>query len=361
MMRKANRGFLGALVFMLVSTLTACGGGGTQEASGTKPAEGGEPSTLVVVDWGGAITDARKKVYFEPFEKKYNVKISVETPTDYGKFKAMVQSGNVTWDVVNVDTYFVYSGAKEGLLEPLDYNVIKKDDIMPELVDQYGIGAELFTTAITYNTNKYTAENHPRNWAEFWDVQKFPGPRGIYKFAPTLMEEALLADGVEPDKLYPLDVDRAFKKLDELKPHIKVWWTAGAQSIQLLSTGEVAMTGAWNGRVTAAKEQGAPIEMDYNQGILSSECWVVPKGSKNKDLAMKFIAFVSEAEQQAEFAKIADYTPANLKAIEMLPQEIKERLGQTPEKAKSQVLTNDKWWAENYEKVNARFEEWLLQ
>ncbi|MET3288756.1 UNVERIFIED_CONTAM: putative spermidine/putrescine transport system substrate-binding protein [Brevibacillus sp. OAP136] len=346
------------LTSLLAFLLSACGGG-SETTSGT-PASGDKQQTLVVVDWGGAITEARKKPFFEPFEKKYNVKIQVESPSDYGKFKAMVDSSNVTWDVVNVDTFFVYQAAKQNLLEPLDYSVIKKDDITPELVHEYGIGAELFTTTMAYNPTKYPNGTHPQTWADFWDTTKFPGPRGLYKSSLDTLEMALMADGVAPDKLYPLDVDRAFKKLNELKPQIKVWWDAGAQPPQLLANGDVALSNAWHGRITAAKKQGVPVDQEFNQGILASESWVVPKGSKNKDLAMKFIAFVSEAEPQAEFAKISDYTPVNKKAIELLPQDVKERLGQTPEMAKKQILVDNAWWAENYEAVNQRFMEWLL-
>ena len=257
---------------------------------------------LVVVDWGGPYTDAHKKASFEPFEKKYGVKVIVVTPPDMGKLKAMVESGNVEWDVVAVDDYFVVRAGSQGLLEKLDFDVINKDGLPEELVHDYGVPSNLFSTVIAYNTVVFPEGNHPKNWAEFWDTEKFPGPRALNKYAPVTLEAALLADGVEPQDLYPLDVDRAFAKLDELKDDIKVWWTAGAQPPDLLASNEVPLSVAWSGRITAVIQEGAPVGIEFNQGFIASNSWVVPKGAPNKELAMKLIAFMLEPEQQAAFS-----------------------------------------------------------
>ncbi|WP_052947855.1 ABC transporter substrate-binding protein [Aneurinibacillus tyrosinisolvens] len=355
---------LASASLILAMSLTACsGGGGNNEAApaGGSSVSSGKTQNLAIMDWGGAITEAHKKAIFEPFEKKNNVKITVVSPTDYGKFKAMVESGNVEFDVVNVDSDFVIRGGKQGLLEKLDYNVIKKDDIIPQLVDDYGIGAELFSTAISYNTSKFPTGSHPKNWAEFWDTKKFPGPRSLWKYPTGTLEAALLADGVAPDKLYPLDVDRAFASLDKIKKDVKVWWNAGAQPPQLLANGEVVLAEAWNGRVSTAKKQGAPEDVEFNQGLIMGDSWVVPKGVQNKDLAMKFIAFAIAPEQQAAFSSSIDYAPVNKKALDLLSPEVKERLGQSPDKAKSQIVVDIKWWVDNFDKVNERFEQWLLK
>lgn len=355
---------LGLMASLLTIGLAACGNGEKPAAStesASAPQNSGESKQLVVVDWGGAFTEAHVKSTFEPFEKQYGVKIIPVSPPDYGKLKAMVESGNVEWDVANVDSDFSIRGGKQGLLEKLDYNVIKKDGIDPKLVNDYGIGTEMFTTAIAYNTNTYSADNHPKNWAEFWDTEKFPGPRSLQKYPAGMLEAALLADGVKPEELYPLDVDRAFKSLDKIKKHVKVWWTAGAQPPQLLADGEVALAAAWNGRISKAKADGAPEEVEFNQGIIQSNSWVVPKGTKNKELAMKFIAFAIDPKQQAAFSSIIDYAPANTLALDLLSDEIKDRLGQSPKKAKDQVYINYDWWVENFDAVNERFEQWLLK
>lgn len=346
--------FIVLSIFTLV--ISGCSSDSSSEGTSTEGSD-----QLVIVDWGGAITEAHEKAVFEPFEKANNVEIIIESPTDYGKFKAMVESGNVEWDVVNVDSDFVIRGANEGLLEPLDYDVIDDTGVMEELVHEYGIGAELFSVAISYNTDAFPDGSQPKNWQEFWDTETFPGARSLWKYPTGTFEAALLADGVNPEELYPLDVERALASLDKIKDDITVWWTTGAQPPQLLASGEVGLAGAWNGRVLAAKEEGAPINVEYNSAILMADSWVVPKGTSKKELAMEFINFAVAQEQQAEFSKLIPYSPANLNALELLDDETVGKLGQTGKNRESQVIVDLEWWVENFDDVNTRFQEWLLE
>jgi len=350
---KMKKIITGILSLALVLNLTGCGKSSSKNATVAS-------KELVVVDWGGVYTDVSKKARYEPFEKKYNVTIKVVSPTDYGKFKAMAQSGNIEWDVVNVDADFAIRGAKNNLFEKLDYNVIKTDGVDKKFITEYGICSETFDVAISYNTNNFNAINHPKTWSDVWDTKKFPGARSFQKYALGTLEAALLADGVKPDKLYPLDVDRAFASLDKIKPSIKSWWTSGAQAPQILATGEVSTAAAWNGRVLAAKKQGSPVNVEYNQAVIFADAWVVAKGSKNKDLAMKFINYCTMAETQAEFSKLVDYGPTNSKALPLLSEEIKTRLGKSTNSAQ-QIVADIKWWADNYEFVDKRFQNWLLK
>ena len=254
---------LSVILLLLFLSIVGCS---TKETNGSNRKD----KELVVVDWGGPYTDAHKKASFEPFEKKYGVKVTVVTPPDMGKLKAMVESGNVEWDVVAVDDYFVVRAGSLGMLEKLDFDVISKDGLPKEVVHDYGVPYNLFSTVIAYNTDVFPEGNHPKNWADFWDTEKFPGPRALNKYAPSTLEAALLADGVEPKDLYPLDVDRAFAKLDELKDDIKVWWTAGAQPADLLASNEVALIGCLEWSYYRAITQGAPVGIEFNQGIIAS-------------------------------------------------------------------------------------------
>lgn len=346
-----------SLAVALGLTLTGCGA----ESTTSNSSESSEAQELVVVDWGGASSEAAKKSQYEPFEKKFNVKVIVVSPTDVGRLKAMVQSGNVEWDVVNSDTDVALRLADEGLLEKLDYSIIKKENIYPGLVTDYSIGQELYFTNIAYNTELFPSGNHPKSWADFWDTSKFPGPRALYKSPMGTLESALLADGVAPEQLYPLDVDRALKSLDKLKKDVKVWWDAGAQPAQLLSTKEVAVSAAWNGRISTVKAQGAKVDNEFNQALAMSTSWVIPKGAPHKELAQKFIAYVSEPEPQAEYSKLIDYAPTNTKALDLLPADVRERLGQREEDKDNQILIDVRYWADNYDEVNEKFNKWLLQ
>lgn len=324
----------------------------------TSAAPTAEAKELVVVDWGGASSEAAKKAVYEAFEKAKGVKITVVSPTDTGKLKAMVQAGNVEWDVVNSDTDVALRLEKEGLLEKLDYNVIDKTDIYPELVTDFTIGLQLYYTNIAYSSELFSADNHPKTWAEFWDTEKFPGARSLYRSPMGTLESALLADGVTPDKLYPLDVERALASLNKLKKDVKVWWDAGAQPPQLLATKEVGVAAAWNGRVSAAKTKGSKVDNEFNEALGMSTSWIIPKGAVHKELAQEFISFALKPEQQAAYSQLIDYAPTNKKALDLLPEDVKQRLGSGQ---KNKIMIDVKYWAENFDKVNERFNKWLLE
>jgi len=319
------------------------------------------PETLVVVSWGGAMQDAQREVIYKTFETKYGVKVQDVSPTDYGKFKAMVDSKNVEWDVADVDADFVPRAVKGELLEPLDFKVIDKTSLEPDLTTDYSVGAEWFALAIGYSTKDYAKGKNPKTWPEFWNTKKFPGKRTLWKYAPGTLETALMADGVPIDKLYPLDVDRAFKSLDRIKKATQVWWTTGAQPAQLLTDNEVSLAAAWNGRITTAKIQGAAVDIDFGQSVLMADVWAVPKGTKHKDLAMKFIAWATAPEQQAAFAKLIPYGPVNGKAFDLLDAGVKAALPSSPDKRANQVILNVKYWFDNYDAINDRFQKWLLE
>lgn len=322
-----------------------------------------EEREIVIVSYGGAYQEAQRKAYFEPFEKITGIEVREETHAgDLAKIKAMVESGNVVWDVIDVEAYMVIRGAAHNLYEKIDYSQIPKDEIIPEGIHPYGVANCFWSTVICYNTDHYPEGiPHPSNWKDFWDVEKFPGPRALRKDPVANLEFALLADGVPKDKLYPLDVDRAFKSLDRIKDHITVWWEAGEQPAQLLSIGEVIMTSAWNGRVYNAKKEGKPVEVEWNEGILSTDWWVIPRGSKNKDIAMKFIAFSSQSSQQAEYPKYIPYGPVNLKAISLIDNILLPDLPTSPDNKEKQIIINNEWWVEHQAEILERWNAWMLK
>ncbi|WP_340009170.1 ABC transporter substrate-binding protein [Paenibacillus sp. FSL K6-0276] len=340
------------LVFALSASLVACS---------TKEGNSDQAQKLTIVDWDANSISYRQAAVYDAFEKKYNVKIELETPPDYGKLQAMVDSGNVTWDVVNVDSFYGKLAGQQGLFEPLDYNVINKEGYNDQTATANFIASDSFATVISWNPTKIDAANAPKTWADFWDTSKYPGGRSAYKFPAPTIEMALLADGVTKDKLYPLDVDRAFKKLDGIKKEFKTWWTSGAQVPELLTNGTATLSTAYDGTLTAQKKKGTPVEFTYENAFRSYLGWVIPKGTKNKDLAMKFIAFSTSQDVQLEYGKNADYAPANQKAIDKLSDADKQRLGVTPELQEMQIAADDSYWIENFDKLNERFGQWLLE
>ena len=230
------------------------------------------------------------------------------------------------------------------------------NDVDQRLRAPHHVGEWTFSTVLAWNTK--TVKTPPKTWAEFWDVKKFPGKRALSANARQMLEIALVADGVPADKLYPLDLDRAFKKLEEIKPHLTLWWSSGAQSVQLLNDGEVDMLAAWNGRVQAAMDAGASANYTYNQGIFDVECFMVPKGAKNKLNAMKLINVMLAPKNQATAASLIDYGPVNPKAYDtgIIPAERLKRLPSAPENLKQQVMLDPKWYAtDDADKAFARW------
>uniref|UniRef100_A0A7C5VVV0 ABC transporter substrate-binding protein n=1 Tax=Thermomicrobium roseum TaxID=500 RepID=A0A7C5VVV0_THERO len=314
---------------------------------------------LVVTSYGGALQDAMRQAFFEPFSRLTGCTI-IEDFTDEAKLQTMVQAGDVQWDVVDLGTEAVIPFGRRGILESLDYARISTDGLFPELRLDYGIGWSFYSTCLAYRTDAFLSRP-PNSWADFWDVSGFPGERALQKYAMYgPIEAALLADGVPADQLYPLDLDRAFRALNRIKPHIRVWWESGAQPAQLLSDGEIDLTDAWVSRIIILLEQGFQgISFTWNQGRLGSSCWVIPRGAKNSDVAYDFINFTLTAQTQEFFASLYPLGPANQRAFDNLSPERRRVLPSAPENKAVQVYPDYAWWAEHYTEVVERYNRWL--
>jgi putative spermidine/putrescine transport system substrate-binding protein len=309
---------------------------------------------MVFTSWGGTTQDAQKAAWTDKFSAKTAITVLQDGPTDYGKIKAMVEAGNVSWDVVDVEGDYAVQAGNKGMLEKLDFNVIDKSKLDPRFVTDYSVGSFYYSFVIGYNAD--AVKDGPKTYADLFDTKKFPGKRTFYKWsAPGVIEAALLADGVAPDKLYPLDLDRAFKKLDTIKSDI-IWWTGGAQSQQLLASAEAPYGIFWNGRLTALKQTGVNVGISWDQNITAADALVVPKGTKHKDDAMKFIAFATSAEAQKEFSLATNYAPINLDSAALMDKAAREAL---PDAQKAtQVNADMKYWAEHRDEIGERWYAW---
>lgn len=329
------------------------------EESTSSSSSSDEKLELVVVDWGGTNTDARISANFEAFEEAYNCEITVVTPSDYAKLQSMVDTGTVEWDVMNVDAYWGVLAGNEGYLTAVDYDVVTAN-LNPETTSEYVCSAETYSSVIAWNTDKYTEETAPSTWEEFWDTETYPGKRAMWQYPVTVIEAALMADGVAMEDLYPLDLDRAFAKLDEIKDDI-IWWTAGAEPAQMLASGEADLALAWSGRIATAAEDGSPVDFTYNEAIIISAGWVIPKGAPHEELAQEFLAFISEPDMMLAFSSEIPYGTTNLDAVEMMDEEMKEELGQTDEQLENELYLDQDYWAEYLTEVEEAFDAWLLE
>jgi putative spermidine/putrescine transport system substrate-binding protein len=322
--------------------------------AGLLAATAAQADEMVFTSWGGTTQEAQTKSWAEPFATESGIKVLQDGPTDYGKLKAMVDSGNVSWDVVDVEMDFAIKAAKDGLLEPIDFNVVSKADLDPRFTTDHAVGSFYYSFVLAWNKGAVSGE--PASWVDMFDLAKFPGKRTFYKWsAPGVIEIALLADGVPADKLYPLDLDRAFKKLDTIKSEI-VWWSSGAQSQQLIASGEATFGQLWNGRVFALQEEGADVGVSWNQNMTAADVLVVPKGSKNKNLAMKFLAAATSPKGQASFAEASGYAPINTAAKAEMPAEVVKSLPDAY--VDGQINLDMNYWAENRDAIAERWYAW---
>ena len=327
---------------------------------------------LVVVSWGGDYDTALREHVVAAFEKATGYTVKLDAPPETAKVKAMVQSGNVSWDVIMTDVPAVQAMLKDNLLEPIEYAAVDKArlaKIPKELQQQYALGQRIYSFNIVYNSKLMPKAKHTRSWAEVWDAKTFPGGR-TFNFqggtAPQL-EAALLADGVPMDKLYPLDIERAWKMMDKLRPLVTKWYTSHAQAIQLLSAGEVVVGNTIGSRGIAAKKQGAPIDVDYNQGKLASDNWCLVKGVRDKKIAMEFINIALDPKLQASIAQKVPYGPSNSGAFEFLSAAEAADLATSPENIKNQFWWNTDWWSTPgpdgktpRESQGERFAKWMV-
>lgn len=327
-------------------------------AAGLTLAGGAQAQQMVFTSWGGTTQDAQTEFWAAPFTEKTGTAVVQDGPTDYGKIKAMVEAGAVTWDVVDSEFDWALQAGKAGMLEPLDFNVIDKTKLDPRFVSDYAVGSFYYSFVMGWNEANFSGDK-PATLADLFDTQKFPGKRTFYKWsAPGVIEAALLADGVAADKLYPLDLDRAFKKLDTIKGDI-IWWEGGAQSQQLLASGEAPIGFFWNGRLAALAADGMPVGIAWENNITAADALVVPKGAPNKDAAMAFIAEATSAKAQADFAAKTGYAPINTGSAELMDAEIRKTLPDT--QTATQVNADMAYWAEHRDEIGTRWYAWQAE
>jgi len=296
---------------------------------------------VTVVSWGGSYGEAQDKALFIDASKNSGIAINRESGASMSKTCLQVESGSVSWDLVVTGSGGAASAAAKGCLEKIDYKVVDVSSFYPNLYTDYCVGSDVFATVMLWNTDKYGepgSPGAPKSWADFWDVKKFPGTRAYRaNNVDGVLEPALMADGVPPEKVYEVlstkeGMMRAINKIRELKPHIAVFWGSGAQQAQLMKDAEVDMSTGWNGRFDNAKKDGAKVGYTLNQALLDYDCFAMPKGAPNKDMAMKFLNEISKAEYQANLPFHITYGPTNKKAYEVTtaPKELIESLPSHP-------------------------------
>ncbi len=324
-----------------------------------------QDKTVTIASWGGSYQEAQTKALFEPAAKATGIIVKEETYGGMSDVRLQVTSGAVTFDIVASGSGSAARAGAEGLLEELDYSVIDVTTFYPALYSKHCVGGDVFSTVYAWNTNTY-GDAGPQSWADFWDVEKFPGSRAYRGKVAGALAPAMMADGVPMDKVWEeLDSEegilRAINRVRELKPHIAVFWSSGAQHAQLMKDGEVDMTTGWNGRFDNAKKDGGKVAYSFNQALLDYDCFAIPKGAPNKDTAMMFLNEISKAEYQDDLPKYITYGPTNKAAYDtgVITAEVAATLPSSPANAALQLPISLEWYAK-WETIAAEMYQEML-
>jgi len=323
---------------------------------------------LTIVSFGGNYQDAQREIYFKPFSAATNTPFLEESwDGGIGVIAAKMETPPSDWDVVQVETEELALGCADGLYEKVDWEKLGgKDKFIDAAVHDCGVGTIVWSTAIAYDGDKLKGDNVPKSWADFWDTEKFPGKRGLRRGPKYALEFALIADGVPINEVYkvlstPEGVDRAFAKLGKLKKDI-VWWESGAQPIQLLASGEVAMTAVYNGRIAGInKKEGKNFKIAWPGSVYAVDSWVVMKDSPNKEKGFEFIKFASQPENQSKLPEYVAYGITNVDAAKLVKPELLADLPTDPANLEVSLALDGDFWVDNIEELNKRFNAWLAQ
>lgn len=344
---------------------TACSGSSapTDVDLGSGPAVAGQVKdgaldgvTLTFVSWGGAYQDAQKQSVLDPFAKLSGATVLDDGPTEYAKLQAQIANKQVSWDVVDLDGFYTPTRCGTELMK-LDWSIIDKSQVPEGMATDCSVPANVFGDVLAFNKDKVGAA--PTSWADFFDVAKYPGKRAVSQSTDTgVFEAALLADGVSPDKLYPLDVPRAVRKLNSIRDHL-VFYTSGSQAQQMLESGEVDMGIVWTSRARGAAESGAPVAVMWDQAFSTYESLAVPTGVKNPKAAMALINFYLGVDQQNEFAAMNGSGPVNTEATPAYKGDAGSFQITNPAYADKVVKIDMNYWGQNYKMLDDSYNGWV--
>jgi putative spermidine/putrescine transport system substrate-binding protein len=361
---------------LAIAAATAIGLGGIGSASAE--------TELVVVSWGGAYTASQQKAYHEPYmAMNPDVKIINDdsSGTAVAKLRAMNETGNVSWALVDVVAADAIRLCDEGLVEEIDHDSMLEpapdgtpasEDFGDMIVSPCFIPQIVYSTTFAYRTD--LVDTPPTTIADVFDLEKIPGKRSLEKRPINNLEWALIADGVPAEEVYDVldtdeGVDRAFAKLDTIKDQV-VWWDAGkaAQAVQLLADGEVVIGSSYNGRLfSLIEEDKQPVAMMWDWQVFDLDGWVIPVGGPHRDEVVEYLKFATDTQRLADQAKFISYGPARQSSAPLVGKhaelgiEMAPHMPTDPNNAKHTLLYNFEWWADNQDDLTERFNAWLAQ
>ena len=322
---------------------------------------------VVFASWGGSFQDALRSSMLEPAAKALNITVKEDTTNGIQDVRAQITAGAVAWDVTEQDLPSCETLSREGSLEPIDYSIVDTTGIPKELIHENYIGFINFTKVIAYNKAVF-GDNGPSNWAEFWDLENFPGKRGMHGKVNYNLEAALMADGVPMKDVYDTlatdeGVKRAWAKLGEIAPEVTVWYRGGSQSAQLLRDGEVDVIHMGHNRVESVIASGIDVAYAFDGGTMDIDCLLVPKGAPNAENAMRLINEVLSAESQARLAVTMPLGPVNAGAFGtgIISEEMAVKVNTHPANYEKQLLVDPNFYIGQLGELTEEFDTLIQQ
>lgn len=356
-----RRAAICALLLGAAAALAAVGCGGSEESP--TPGASKLSGSIVFSGFGSSTDEAADKYFFKPFTKETGVPIKIDASSEniVAKLRAASQAGSVPWSLIRAEEEDVVVLLDDGLIEPLpaDVKARLEKHFSPGTVTDYGVPYIDYSSVLVCNRD--LVDPCPKNMKEFWDTARFKGPRTMY--AEGWLDNpvfALEADGVPKDGIFPLDVDRAFRKLDEIRDSVDVWWTNSEQAEQIFRDGEVAMGPIWSGRAALLAASGDNFEVHFDDAVAARELLVVPKGAPNPEAGLALIEwFASHPRAMAAFTverRNGFPSPAEYKFV---PPEIAATLPTAPQNVSRGLKVDFGWVTANRDEVFRRWQEWL--
>ncbi|RWI85992.1 ABC transporter substrate-binding protein [Mesorhizobium sp.] len=354
------------LLYLLAGTAIACFSTGYSTAFAA--------DQLVVASFGGAYTASQSKAFIEPYMAEKSAKVlTADYNGGLAELRSQVQSGNGAWDVIDLELQDALRACDDGLIEKIDASQLApaadgtaaKDDFLPGTLMDCGVGTIMWSNIIAYDKTKFP-NGGPKTIADFFDLAKFPGKRGLSNKPNVNLEWALMADGVPNDKIYETlatkdGLDRAFAKLDTIKKDA-VFWGAHAQAPQLLADGEVVMTAAANGRIyDAISKEKKPFAIVWDGQIWNLDVWAISKASKNKDAALDFVKFSTTGQRLADMTKYISYGPVRKSSQGLVPEAIRTSLPTYEDNFKTSLANDLEFWADHQDEINQRWATWMAK
>jgi putative spermidine/putrescine transport system substrate-binding protein len=321
------------------------------------------PLTIGFASTGGAFNDILRRVWIDDFEKRTGIRVNLSSNTSLTQTELQVATDRPQWDVVELTGPWYVLAVKRGLLLPLDTDIVDRKAMPAECFRPYGVEYAMFNNCIGWDRRVVPDRLQPAGWADFWDTASRPGRRSMDAVSAGggTIEMALMADGVAPDRLYPLDLDRAFRSLDRLGRDNILWSQSFAQPIERLMSQEVSMASTWPFRVMSANKGGANLGFTCNQCSVAGDWLGVVRTSRNPEAAFRLInALISDTKACAEFSRLTHYGTPNLDSLKLIPREDAELVPTSPALAGKLYRPDDDWWAENLVPVAQRFKRWQL-